>query len=55
MSAGLGIRLAIALLGAVVVGVVLAGGSDGRPLPRAAACPIFPASSHWNTPVDKLP
>ncbi len=55
MSAGLGIRLAIALLGAVVVGVVLAGGSDGRPLPRAAACPIFPASSHWNQRVDRLP
>jgi hypothetical protein len=49
------IRLAIAVFGAVVVGVVLARGSDGRPLPSAPGCPIFPASSHWNQPVDRLP
>jgi len=48
-------RLAIAVLGAVVVGVVLARGSDGRPLPRAAQCPVFPASSHWNQSVERLP
>jgi len=39
----------------VVVGVVLARGSEGRPLPRAASCPVFPASSQWNQPVDRLP
>ncbi|MDP9135528.1 MAG: hypothetical protein M3N56_11960 [Actinomycetota bacterium] len=48
-------RLAIAVFGAVVVGVVLARGSDGRPLPTATGCQIFPASSHWNQPVDRLP
>jgi hypothetical protein len=49
------VRLAIAVLGAVVVGVVLARGSDGWPLPAAADCPLFPASSHWNQAVDRLP
>jgi hypothetical protein len=49
------VRLAIAVLGAVVVGVVLAREGDGRPLPKAASCPIFPASSHWNQRVDRLP
>jgi hypothetical protein len=49
------VRLAIAVFGAVVVGVVLARGSDGRPLPHATGCPLFPASSHWNQPVDLLP
>ena len=49
------VRLAIAVLGAVVVGAVLARAGDGRPLPRAADCPIFPASSHWNQRVDRLP
>jgi hypothetical protein len=49
------VRLAIAVFGAVVVGVVLAREGDGRPLPGAAGCPIFPASSHWNRRVDRLP
>jgi len=49
------VRLLIAVLGAVVVGAVLARGGEGRPLPRAAACPVFPASSQWNRPVDGLP
>jgi hypothetical protein len=48
-------RLAIAALGAVVVGLVLAHDGDGRPLPGAADCPIFPRSSHWNQRVDRLP
>ncbi len=48
-------RLAIAVLGAIVVGVVLARDGDGRSLPNAPACPIFPASSHWNQRVDRLP
>lgn len=55
MSSGVRIRMAIAVLGAVVVGVVLARGSEGQPLPRAASCPVFPASSQWNQPVDRLP
>lgn len=49
------IRLAIAVLGAVTIGVMLARDGEGRPLPHAAACPIFPASSHWNQRVDRLP
>jgi hypothetical protein len=49
------LRLAIAVLGAVVVGAVLARGGEGTPLPSAAQCPIFPASSQWNRPVDRLP
>jgi hypothetical protein len=49
------VRLAIAAFGAVVVGLALADGGDGRPLPKAPDCPIFPASSHWNQRVDGLP
>jgi len=45
-------RLAIAVLGAIVVGIVLARGSEGQP--KTASCPVFPASSHWNQPVDGL-
>jgi hypothetical protein len=52
---GIRARLAIAVLGAVVVGAVLAHDGDGRPLPRAPKCPIFPPSSHWNQRVDGLP
>jgi hypothetical protein len=49
-------RLAIAVLGAVVVGLALAYDSgEGRPLPGASKCPVFPRSSHWNQPVDRLP
>jgi hypothetical protein len=32
-----------------------AGLSFGRPLPGAPSCPIFPRTSHWNLPVDRLP
>ena len=49
------IRLAIAVLGAVVVGVLMARDGEGRPLPGARSCPVFPASSQWNQPVDRLP
>jgi hypothetical protein len=48
-------RLAIAVLGAVVIGLTLAHEGDGRPLPAAPNCPIFPATSHWNQRVDGLP
>jgi hypothetical protein len=46
--------LAAALLPAALVtaGVAL---SEGRPLPGAPKCPIFPRSSQWNQPVDELP
>lgn len=29
--------------------------SGARPLPKALACPVFPADNPWNTPVDDLP
>jgi hypothetical protein len=35
---------------------VLGGAAAGPPhLPQAPKCPLFPASSPWNRPVDKLP
>lgn len=39
---------------AIATGALAAAG-DGRPLPGAARCPVFPGSSHWNRPVDGLP
>jgi hypothetical protein len=30
-------------------------GSQGRPLPSARGCPIFPRDNHWNRRVDRLP
>ncbi len=35
--------------------VVSQGASQGARLPGAKRCPVFPKSSHWNRPVDKLP
>ena len=32
-----------------------AGLSEGRPLPSAPKCSIFPRTSHWNQRVDRLP
>jgi hypothetical protein len=43
---------AVALAATVVVGATL---SEGRPLPSAPKCPLFPRSSHWNQRVDRLP
>jgi hypothetical protein len=34
---------------------VVAGPSQGRPLPGAPGCPIFPRDNHWNLRVDRLP
>jgi hypothetical protein len=34
---------------------LLAGSSEGRRLPGAPKCPLFPKSSHWNKRVDRLP
>jgi hypothetical protein len=47
MRLALGSALAAALLAAPTV--------VGSPLPGAPNCPVFPASSVWNKPVDKLP
>jgi hypothetical protein len=34
---------------------VVVGQSQGRPLPGAPDCPIFPRNNHWNLRVDRLP
>ena len=33
----------------------MVGASQGRPLPGAPDCPIFPRDNHWNLRVDRLP
>ncbi len=46
------------LLAAAVIGAgVVTASADAAPLrlPEAPQCPIFPADSHWNLRVDKLP
>jgi hypothetical protein len=41
---------------AAALAVLLAGAlSWAHPLRKAPHCPIFPRSSHWNRPVDRLP
>ena len=40
---------------ALALAVAIAGVGEGRRLPGAPACPVFPRTSHWNKPVDKLP
>ena len=42
------------LLAAAAITFVLTG-STAAPSPTLAGCPVFPASSVWNQPVDKLP
>ncbi|MDQ3877949.1 MAG: hypothetical protein M3290_06330 [Actinomycetota bacterium] len=43
-------------LGGIVAALVLFPlAVDGRPLPSAPKCPIFPADNQWNLRVDKLP
>src|SRR5918999_1017137 len=46
------------LLPPLVVALALplgAGGRRGAPWPGAPGCPLFPARSHWNQRVDRLP
>jgi hypothetical protein len=43
--------LAIALL----VATALPPRGEGRPVPGAPKCPVFPRTSHWNQRVDRLP
>jgi hypothetical protein len=47
-----GRAFAAAILAVAVLGTAL---SEGRPLPAAPKCPVFPRSSHWNLRVDRLP
>jgi hypothetical protein len=51
MKRKLGFSLGAVLLSAVVI----AAPAPGRPLPSAPKCRLFPPSSHWNQPVDRLP
>jgi hypothetical protein len=45
-----------AALTAVILGAALAvPSSNGRPLPGAPRCPVFPPDNHWNLRVDRLP
>jgi hypothetical protein len=48
-------RLAAALIAGALAALAVALPSEGRRLPGAASCPVFPRSSHWNRPVDRLP
>lgn len=43
------------LAAAVTVLVAALTGSAASAPPLIAGCPVFPASSPWNTPVDNLP
>ena len=45
----------LAATAALLAAGILAGGGEGRPLPGAPRCPVFPRSSHWNQRVDRLP
>jgi hypothetical protein len=46
--------LALTVLTAAVCTSILSA-ADGRPLPGAPKCPIFPPDNHWNQRVDRLP
>ena len=44
----------LALGSALAAALLAAPAALGSPLPGAPNCPVFPASSVWNKPVDKL-
>jgi hypothetical protein len=46
--------LALTVLTAAVCASMLSA-ADGRPLPGAPKCPIFPPDNHWNQRIDRLP
>jgi hypothetical protein len=48
-------RIALMLVVALAAVQMMASSSEGARLPGAKRCPVFPKSSHWNRPVDKLP
>ena len=48
-------RIALLVLVALAAVQMMASSSEGARLPGAKRCPVFPKSSHWNRPVDKLP
>ena len=48
-------RLSAALVVVILAALAVALPTEGRPLPGAAECPVFPRTSHWNRPVDRLP
>jgi len=48
-------RTRAALLAGLVAVVGAAALAEGRRLPGAPKCPVFPSSNHWNKRVDRLP
>ena len=48
-------RLPAALIVAAFAALAVALPTEGRRLPGAPKCHVFPRSSHWNRPVDRLP
>ena len=55
VSRGFPGRIRAALLVGLIAVVGVAALAEGRRLPGAPKCPIFPRSSHWNQRVDQLP
>jgi len=51
---GIGTPSTVKLLAAAAVTFALTG-STAAPAPTLGGCPVFPAASVWNQPVDKLP
>ncbi len=45
----------VKLLAAATVAVAAAAASGAAPAPQLGGCPVFPATSVWNAPVDTLP
>jgi hypothetical protein len=48
-------RLTALLCAAALALIALAPAGDGRPLPAAPRCELFPRDNHWNQRVDGLP
>jgi hypothetical protein len=48
-----GLLVVVAVLAAAAL--ALAGAEGARKGPRVGGCPVFPRSSQWNKPVDRLP
>jgi len=45
----------VKLLAAATVAVAATATSGAAPAPQIGGCPLFPATSVWNAPVDTLP
>jgi hypothetical protein len=45
----------LAAAAGLLLGILLAPATQGRRLPGARGCPVFPQNNHWNLRVDRLP